>query len=109
MRASFSGRMAALEDEDVDANHNNNTTTTTTNTTAKKNKKDAEKKKGPTPAPKHTRKYGTPMTGYQLEHGAKLMAEDSPFASLNLKEGDEKRRGERREMSTAREPVVAEI
>mgnify|MGYP002634040204 FL=1 len=89
-RASFSGRMAALvQDEDVDANRNNTTTTTTTNTTfsKKKNKKeDAEKKKGPTPAPKHTRKYGTPMTGYQLEHGAKLMAEDSPFASLNLKE-----------------------
>ena len=44
------------------------------------------KTKGPTPAPKHTRAYGTPMTGYQLEHGQRLMAEDSPFASLNLKE-----------------------
>ena len=53
---------------------------------AKTTTKTKQKSKGPTPAPKHTRAYGTPMTGYQLEHGARLMAEDSPFASLNLKE-----------------------
>lgn len=54
-----------------------------------------KKKNRPTPAPRHTRKYGEAMTGYQLEHGAQLMSIESPFASLNLREATQKVKGVR--------------